>query len=86
MIEMFARLGWNEPDESATWIEGDVLEFVEPERLECRLRFVRLDPDDLIGFYAAEILDNGSETDVIRSWTRGRFRRIARAGDTPHQY
>ena len=64
------------PNESMSWIEGDLLEFDGPE--DIRLRFVRLDPNDPIGFYAADLGAPGEP--VSGSWTRGRFRKVPTAG------
>lgn len=59
-------------DESDTWVEGDILEFDDPH-YSIHLKFVKLDPDDPIGFYAADLRVKGHP--VSRCWTRGRFRR-----------
>lgn len=62
------------PDESHTWVEGDILEFgggIDPD-YHRTVRFIRLDPDDDIGFYAEDLEYGG----ISGGWTRGRFRKV----------
>jgi len=59
--------------ESDTWHEGDILEFAYPkDDYFPILRFISLDKDDPIGFFAQE-LEGDHWSEASGSWTRGHF-------------